>query len=216
MEDYEPTYEPYNDDDTSYENKYLSDQNHSLSTAMATQAFMDQNEDNLIFYQLETDRMIEKIEHFLRGDEISFDDKGNSFYVPPKDENLKNFNEYGISELMRIISMYVTKETFLSRYDEDRINEILGDLGDALADFIYCNMHKMGMDTKLKQSKFILIVLNILHIVENCYRRALHGAEQENLRKRSIVTQSDSFGGSAQARMMQQRNKFNPLKPKTW
>jgi len=84
--------------------------------------------------------------------------------------------------LMRIASMYVTKEVFLSYYSEERINEIMSDLGNALNNFLYCNYEKMGMDTKFKESKYTMICLNLLHVIESCYRRALDGAEQENLK----------------------------------
>lgn len=219
MEDYSDLMGGYSDGDMLQGEKVGQDmRNLQMLTGAAGSSFNEQDQENLILYQLETDRILERIEHFLRGDQIKIDEKGNSYFIATKDETRKNFNEYGVSELMRIISMYVTKETFLSRYDEERINEILGDLGDALADFIYCNMHKMGMDNKYKQSKFILIVLNILHEVESCYRRAIGGAEQENLRTRSIVTQSNSFGGGGfgGGRGIPQRKKFHPLKPGTW
>ncbi len=138
-------------------------------------------------------------------------------YVEVPDGDKKPFNEYGVAELMRIVSMYVTKETFLSYYEEDRINEILGDLGTTLTNFIFCNYEKMGMDNKFKESKYIMIVLNILHTVESCYRRALEGREQENIRTRSIVTQSQGMGGGGNiARMPLPRRKFHPLKPTTW
>lgn len=191
----------------------LKGQNLELQQALAgSQMFNDDNE-NLIMYQLETDKILERIEHFLRGDEIKVKD-GNSYYVQTKDPSKQNFNDYGVSELMRIVSMYVTKETFLSLYDIDRINEILGDLGDALSDFIYCNMHRMGMDTKFKQSKFSLIVLDILHTIESCYRRALKGFEQQNIRSRSIVTQTSSSNPNQMNN--NPRRGFNPFQPKSW
>ena len=113
-----------------------------------------------------------------------------------------------------IMSMYVTKETFLSFYDETRINEILGDLVDALNNFLYCNYEKMGMDTKFKESKYTMICLNLLHTVESCYRRALDGAEQENLRKRAFVTESGGMGG--QQRGMAPRKKWRLFDKSTW
>lgn len=196
-------------------NMDLQNKNLELSKALISNNFFNEEEQNLIHYQLETDKILDRIENFLRGNQIKTDGK-NSWYEEPKDPRLKNFNEYGVSELMRIISMYVTKETFLSIYDEERINEILGDLGDALADFIYCNINRIGMDTKFKQSKFIVIVLNIVHAIESCYRRALKGMEQQNIRSRSIVTQSNGVGGAGNARQMLNKRKWDPFRPGTW
>lgn len=279
------------------ENRQLRNKNLELTGALTGGGFNDMSEQNLIHEQLETDKILERIEHFLKGDQIKINEEG-AYYVPPTknilarikedpktkiryyihefqqvkkgtetikevvvritspatkdseaividilevdskrildklknltlkdvgyeyiaviDEDKKPFNEYGVAEFMRTLSMYVTKETFLSYYDEERINEIMGDLGDALNNFLYCNYEKMGMDTKFKESKYTIIILNILHTVESCYRRALHGNEQQNLKTRAIVTQNQAgatFGG---APSMPIKKKWNPFNKNTW
>ncbi len=280
------------------ENEQLKQTNLKVTGAMAAQAFAPEEDQNLIQYQLETDKILERIRHFLRGDTIKFSEEGTYFDEPTKnvlakvvkdirtgityyiqerkdsqdssevkknilvkilnkdatdinvmerdsslilhklknirlknlgyryvevlDEENKPLNDYGVAELMRTISMYVTKETFLSLYTEERINEIMGDLGDALNNFLYCNYEKMGMNTKFKESKYTIMILNILHTVESCYRRAIGGAEQYNIRSRAIVTQSQGIGsGSNTAAMNISRStrnsqRWSPLKPSTW
>jgi len=275
------------------QNQELKNQNTQLAQGAAINAgFNEQDEQNLIHYQLETDKILERVEHFLKGDQVKFNENGAYYDSPTKnilttvkqdpqtkfkyyiqeyqehkkgtetteqvivkianskndqvdimeadsiillgklkdkqlknlghqyvsvlDENKKPLNEYGVAEFMRIISMYVTKETFLSYYTEDRINEIMGDLGDAMNNFLYCNYEKMGMDTKFKESKYTLICLNILHTIESCYRRALDGGEQENIRTRSIVTQNQGMGGGMQQRSSPSKKKWSALKPSTW
>lgn len=276
------------------ENQQLKQKNLEISGAMTSQGFAPEEEQNLIQYQLETDKILERIEHFLRGDTIKFNEQGSYFDEPTKnilakvrkdrrtgityyvqelkentkssevkrnvlvkiinkdgdevnvmerdsklilsklnkiklinqgykyievlDEEKKPLNEYGVAEFMRIISMYVTKETFLSYYNEERINEILGDLADALNNFLYCNYEKMGMDSKFKESKYTILILNIIHAIESCYRRAIGGAEQYNLRSRAIVTQSQGSGSNigAMNRARSGGSRWNPLKPSTW
>ncbi len=257
--------------------------------AMIGSNFSDAEEPTLIHYQLETEKILGRIEHFLKGDQVSINENGDVVYIVPKknvickvvkdkdgieytididtkkiwlmkdakkdasfgeedatlisgglgdgttilqmkklkfirlkkieiiDEALINFNKYGVTELMRIISMYVTKETFLSNYEEDRINEIMADLGDAIAGFMYCGYEKMGMDTKYKETKFTLIVLNILHTIESCYRRALNGEEMKGLRSRAIVTQNNAMGNpNMGGGVPNLRKKWHPLKKDTW
>ncbi len=265
------------------QNQDLQNENTKLTSAMVGSNFPGHEDETLIHYQLETDKFLGRIEHFLRGDIVKVDDKGSIGYTTPKrifickvvkdldgikytidietkkiweivdtkskfktegtsnskslgdgrallqDETVKlitmkeltlidssqqNFNEYGVAELMRIMSMYITKETFLSNYEEDRINEIIADLGDAIADFIYCNYERMGMDTKYKESKYVLIVENLLHAVESCYRRALGGEEMKGLRQRAIVTQTNM--GNNQMGAGIRRPKKHPFKPSTW
>ncbi len=277
------------------EKEQLRQDNLKMSGAMTAQGFSPEEDENLIRYQLETDKMLERIEHFLRGDTIKFGNNGTYFDSPTKnvlakvrkdpltkivyyiqerkdsmsssevktnvlvkivnksgedvnvmerdskliigklknvklinlgfkyvevvDDEKKPLNEYGVAEFMRVISMYVTKETFLSYYDEERINEIMADLGDALNNFLYCNYEKMGMDSKFKESKYTIMIINILHTIESCYRRAIGGAEQYNLRSRSIVSESHSgsnIGARNMARAGAGSKKWSPVKPSTW
>jgi len=63
------------------------------------------------------------------------------------------------------------------------------------------------------------LILNILHSIESCYRRAIGGAEQYNLRSRAIVTQSQgigSIGARNMARAGAKSSRWSPLKPNTW
>lgn len=147
---------------------------------------------------------------------IKLKNKGYRYIEVPDDEK-RPMNEYGVYECMRILAMYVTKETFLSNYKDERINEIMWDLGRELNKFIYCNYEKMGMDTKFKESKYAMIVLNLIHIIESCYRRALDAGEQEFLRTRAIVTQSQGIGGNFSRHPTgSTKKKWHPLKPSTW
>lgn len=110
------------------------------------------------------------------------------------DKDRVNLNEYGVQEIMNILSMYITKETFLSWYKEERIYEILSDLGYALNKFFYINGRNLGLDTEYKKTKYPMIVTTILHAVENAYRRALMGNENRGTREGIIVTQHQSPG----------------------
>ena len=69
----------------------------------------------------------------------------------------------------------MNRNTILSNYREDRVMEILHDLGHELADLVYINYEKMGLDTVEKRSRSALIVINVLHMIESSYNRALNG-----------------------------------------
>ena len=129
------------------------------------------------------------------------------------DTTLILFNDYGVNAILSIIGNYIDKNTILSFYDEMRINEILADLGDELANFVYCNYEIMGMDTEFKKTRFQLTVLTILHAIESTYRRSLRGKTMEDLNSSRIFTQSDVIGNRQQSLI---KKKFNLLKPNTW
>lgn len=220
------------------EKKELKEKNHQLNTAISSASYSGQDGNNVMEFQIDTGEMLGKIEHFLRGEYISIDAEGNEFWAKPYktikvkttktvkgkkinkevdvdviNTDLILFNDYGVNSILSIIGNYIDKNTILSFYDEMRINEIMADLGDELANFIYCNYEKMGMDTEFKKTRFQLTVITILHSIESTYRRALKGETFKDLNSSNIVTQSDNFNSRNQLTM---KKKFNLFDRKSW
>ena len=185
----------------------LSARNTQLNTALASSTYNQQN-DNLIQYQLETSELLNNIEHFLRGDYKSIDPDGNEYWATQKDQTLVPFNDYGVSSIMSIIGGYIDKNTILSFYDETRINEILADLGEKLTNFIHENYEKMGMDTEFKKTKYPLVVIGILHHIESAYRRALRGKASDDINTSKIFTQNELMGNRMGMMMPRKKNTF--------
>lgn len=194
------------------DNRLQRVKNIDLSHALASSQFMNQNK-SLIEWQIETEKFIERLENFLKGAVFVIDSKGARWEMP-KDKSQCLLNEYGVNSIMQIIGNYVNKENILSFYSEERIYEILGDIGDKLNDFIFCNYEKMGMDTEFKRSRHQLLVLNILHIIESSYRRALLGKEREEINTGRIVTQNLNDGMRMAKNPTQP--KFSVFRPSTW
>lgn len=209
------------DEDTVYldaleeETKKLRNKNTELMGAVSNSSFNQQKDGNLIQFQLEADDILEKIEHFLKGDKIKEND-GEIYYEEQKNKDLIILNEYGVNSVMQILGNYVNKNTNLSYYDEERIYEIMGDLGDELAAFIFCNYEKMGLTTEFKKSRYKLLVINVLHIIESSYRRALQGQALIALNNNNInISQNEGFGNYRRP-MIPVKKKFDIFSPKTW
>ena len=192
----------------------LRQKNTQLNTALSSTSYQGQQDSNFMEYQLDTGELLNKIEHFLRGEYITTDTQGNEYWAKQEDDSLILFNVYGVSSIMSVIGNYINKETVLSFYDEMRINEILADLGDALSNFVYCNYEIMGMDTEFKKTRYPLTVITILHSIESAYRRALKGQTSENLNSSKIFTQTDILGNRTSVPVT--KRAFNLLKPGTW
>lgn len=195
----------------------LRSENIAINTALAGSQFQNMHESNLIEYQLETRELLSNMEHFLRGEYITTDDEGNEFWARPTDDDLIILNDYGISTIMSIIGSYIDKGTALSTYDAERINEILGDLGDELAVWIFCNYEKIGMNTDYKKTRYPLLVLNVLHIIESAYRKAIGGDMRVDLNTAKIFTQSDFVGRlPTSPTNATSKKKFSLVNPSTW
>lgn len=190
--------------------------NTQVNTAQAISSFQGGEGSNLIEYQLDPGELLNRLEHFLRGEYIRMDDDGNEYWTKQDDKELIILNDHGVSCIMSIIGSYLDKGTVLSTYDEMRINEILADLGDELSDWVFCNYEIIGMDTDFKKTRFKLLVLNILHTIETAYRRAIGGQTREDLNSAKIFTQSDFMGNRALTNPTTPKKKFNLLRPGTW
>ncbi len=182
-------------------------------TSMSSFALANK-EGNLVQYQIENIELLEKLEHFYKGEYIGTLENGDMGWIIPKDKNQIPLNAFGVSAMMEIISKYVDKNTTLSVYSEMRIYEILADLGDELVIYILSNYEKMGMDNNFKKTKFRLLIVTTLHMIESTYRKAIGGKTIEEMNQSRIISQSDLIGRPSS--QVPTQRKFNILNPRSW
>jgi hypothetical protein len=171
----------------------MNQQNNPISNASQS-SFMGSEQENLIKWQLELDSILERIEHILRGDKIKFEN-GNIYWIPSEDSKKERLNDDGVSEVMRILSMYLNRNTILSNYDEDTINYKVFDFGTELADLLFLKYDEFGWDTLEKRKEYAMIVREVVDIVHSAYLRALHGMERDSLREARSIHQTQPIGG---------------------
>ena len=178
------------------------------------------NEENLIQYQLDLKEDLDKIYHLLNGNQLSYGADGQMSWKESPDDDLKPFNKFGVQVLMQIISSYLNRNTLLSNYDQDTINEKLLDFGIEVSDLIYTKYEEMGMDTTEKIKLFPMIFRELVDMVHSSYQRSLKGMERDSIRTGRIVTQSGQIGQEhmqPQNGMSQQaRKQFSLVNPKSW
>ncbi len=171
--------------------------------------------ENLIQWQLELDSILERAEHLLRGDKPTFKE-GSIIWMPPEKDEEKVFNQLGVAEIMRILSMYINRNTILSNYKEEVINEKMFDLGNELADLIFLKYREVGLNTLEKRKLYPILVRQLVDIVHSSYLRALHGGERESLREARQVTQTDNTGMGVTVNTGQPRRERGILNPLRW
>ena len=183
--------------------------------SLASNAFVTgKYNENLIQWQLELDSILERAEHLLRGDKPTWKD-GSIIWMPPKKPEEEIFNKFGVAEIMRILSMYINRNTILSNYKEEVINEKMFDLGNELADLIFLKYEEMGLDILAKRKLYPILVRQLIDIVHSSYLRALHGGERESLREARQVTQTDTLGAGVTVNTgmpHKERGILNPLR----
>lgn len=213
-----------NEEETAYmeeiEQKSKTLQNQTSQLAGVTNSmYAGQQDTNLIEWQLELDNILDRIQHLLAGDIVAIDETtGTRDWAEQPDKRLRPLNKFGVQFVMKTISFYINRNTILSTYDQDRIKAILNDLGHELTDQIGLRIEEMGLDDPEKRKYYPMLVLNIMHQIENTYNRAFKGGERDSLRSARVVTQTDPM----QRPVMNSGNPggdkggWGALNPKNW
>lgn len=126
----------------SYQNAMSRQQSDARNYASNTLVSGQGLNQNLIQWQLELDSILERVEHMLRGDKPKFVN-GSLIFVAPENDEDRIFTDFGVSEIMRVLSMYLNRNTILSNYDEETINWKVLDFGNEIADLIYLKYEMM-------------------------------------------------------------------------
>lgn len=182
-------------------------------------AFASRSDDNIVKWQLELNDILERAEHILKGDVPKFD---NGFVVwkpNPKPEN-NPINEYGVQEIMKILAMYVNRNTILSDYNNTEINIKVYDAGREINNLFFMRYDDFGMDTEEKKKNYPIIVREIIDIIHSAYKRALFGAEKKSLREMISIQQSTQTQGllpqgqsiNQQGVPLKERSLLNPMR----
>lgn len=187
-------------------------QRNPMSLASNTIIGANGNEENLIKWQLELDSILERIEHILRGDKPEFVN-GSLIYSKPTQDAEKIFNDFGVAEIMRILTMYINRNTILSNYDEDTILYKVYDFGVEVSDLIFLKYEAMGLDTLEKRKRYPMIVRELVDVTHSAYLRALNGGERETLRTARTVNQNEGLQPMGFPQQpMRERSILNPMR----
>jgi len=183
-----------------------------LSTASNTMV-SGMNQENLIKWQLELDSILERIEHILRGDKPKMEN-GNLIFVSPDKDDDKIFNDYGVSEIMRILTMYLNRNTILSNYDENTIKWKVLDFGVEVSDLIFLKYEDMGLNTLEKRKRYPMIVRELVDTIHSSFLRALNGGERDSLRQARHITQTEPLNQQMPGMMVmhKERGFLNPMR----
>lgn len=198
-----------------------------------TTHFSHKPDENLIRWQLDLSEIMERAEHILRGDKLK-NENGNIIWTKPDKEEDQILNNHGIQEVMRILSMYVNRNTILSNYDEQTINTKVYDFGVELSNLFFMKYESFGWRAEIdpkkskeendieikkaleKRKNYYMLISEIRDLVHSAYLRALHGGERLSLRTARQVSQSESImphGVNVNvAQPMRERGIMNPLR----
>jgi hypothetical protein len=117
-------------------------------------------------------------------------EKGVRWEVNTKDE-YRVLNFHGTKEVMRILSMYLTKDVILGEVESKEINQVLETLGHELNDLFFTKYDEIGLDTPSKKKNYSMIITTLLHHLKFVLSRAKDGKERRSVTENRSVQQSE-------------------------
>lgn len=176
---------------------------------------ISKNDENLIRWQLDLTEIMERAEHVLRGDKLVFIN-GNMIWKQPDKEEDQILNNHGIQEVMRILTMYVNRNTILSNYGIDEIHLKVYDFGKELSDLFFMKYEVFGWKDNLEKRKnYPMLMREMIDIVHSSYNRALGGKERESLREARQINQNEQLtpqGVNVNVNPLKERSILNPMR----
>lgn len=187
--------------------------------AMSQQSMFSYNpNDNMIKWQLELNEILERIEHVLRGDQVKYDGGHQIWVKLDEDHKDRLLNDNGVQEVLRILSMYLNRNTILGNYTDEEVNDKVFDFGDRLNTLFYTKYEKIGLNTAEKRKNFEMLWGMLVDVVHSAYSRAIGGQERSSLREARQLQQMEQVNapntinvnnGQAGVRT---RGIFNPMR----
>lgn len=148
--------------------------------------------DNLIKWQLELNDILERAEHILKEDVVTVVN-GNIIWESNPKPGSRIFNDYGVQEIMRILSMYVNRNTILSDYEPEEIKYKVYDFGKEVNDLIFMKYESFGLTDQEKRKNYPMLARQLIDIVHSAYKRAQYGKERESLRTARQISQQENL-----------------------
>jgi len=137
--------------------KALQSEKGYLQSQANQQAVAVQEEQvSMIREQLDLSDELNTIEHLLRGEILKTDAQGNRDWAEPDDPSMKILTEHGIYLIMNTIMFYINKNTLLSNYDIDTINDKMEDFATDLTDTIFMEYEKVFLYPTFEECKTAL------------------------------------------------------------
>lgn len=152
-------------------------------------SFSSRQDENIVRWQLELNDILERCEHILKGDVPEFKEGHIIWGANPYPEE-NPINDKGVSAVLKILAMYVNRNTILSDYDNKEINVKVFDAGREINNLIFMRYEDFGMDTEEKKKNYPILVREVIDVIHSAYKRALDGAEKRSLREMISITQA--------------------------
>jgi hypothetical protein len=150
---------------------------------MRSGSFPTEQTKNLVEYQLDLKEDLNHLFHLLSGHELGIDSLGNESWIEPKDQRMKILSEYGVKQIMNIVRFHINRNTLLSKYNIEEVNDKLRDFAETLISLVF-NRQELFFDYPSPEELFdkckkIADENNIRYRDDELYEKCLEWSQEE-------------------------------------
>ena len=118
---------------------------------------------------------------------------GQVFWKTNPNTEKRIFNDYGVQEILRTLSLYINRNTILADYEPEEINNKVYDFGKEINDLIFMKYEEFGLTDEHKRKNYPMIVRQLIDVVHSAYSRAKYGGERTSLREARQIQQTETI-----------------------
>lgn len=138
----------------------------------------NRNQDSALKYQLNSQRLINKIKQDLGMKKVLKEEDDEKWYEWELNEEKALLNREGINNLLALARSVIDKNTNLSEYKNKEIMRIMTHIHHTLRKNLVRNWHKYDISDNTIATEIMEIITNP---IMSAYNRALEGSEKELL-----------------------------------
>lgn len=129
----------------------------------------------IIQLRLDTEKVLEKIEIFLKGSMIVYEQKNNQIIAVKKQTGTPKANQEGIQSIMNMLSCMINPQTVQGNFDHEEYDQYIEEINIALASAIVTNCY----DWKIKDEDIEPIINFTMALVRPFMSRIIDNKERD-------------------------------------
>lgn len=125
--------------------------------------YHDNMSNGLLQYQIDSNEIIEEIEHTLKGEVPKYDSKSGEMQWVKRKESKALINDRGISVLLTILKSRLSKIFILSDFDEENVYSMTTGIGETLIDELYFHWEEYEIPSTSAASTILALVTDTVY-----------------------------------------------------
>lgn len=135
--------------------------------AIQKDALSSNQDGGMIREQLDFSEQLGELYHLLKGEQrVENNDGSTSWIVTKHTKDIRILSDLGVEFIMNFLRSYLNKNTILSNYKEETINQKMADLSNSLNDALFMSYEKYFLQPT-REECYIMVKDNIKNLLQD-------------------------------------------------